>query len=77
MKHCSAFLATFLLIAESLMFCAAVQRIIICPDSKANATCKSISDYVVGKGKQFADNTVLPGIHELSGVLAVAGVSNL
>ena len=71
------FLATLMVIVESFEFCAAVQRIIICPDSEANATCKRLSEHVDG---HFANNTdviLLPGTHELSGVLSIAGVSNL
>ena len=77
MKFCLVFLATLLVIAEVR---AAVQRIIICPVSKVNVTCKSLSDYAVDKGKQFGNNTdvvLLPGTHELSGVLTIVGVSNL
>ena len=69
-----------MVIAESSKRCAAEQRITICPDSEANATCKSLSDYAVDKGKQFGNNTdvvLLPGTHELSGVLTIVGVSNL
>ena len=71
-------LTALVVIIQSLSLSAAVQRVIICPESDVNVTCKSLSDYAVNEGEHFGNNTeviLLPGTHELSGVLAVVGVS--
>ena len=80
MKLSLVFLAVFLVVVESFKLQAAVQRIIVCPTSEANATCMSLSDVATNKGKHFVSNTnvlFLPGTHELSGVLIIAGISNI